>query len=159
MGSTGQAKKKALKCNDNSSSHLVCHAAWRTPKIPMPKKCQTALTSPHVVWEGFKKNSPHSSKNNLQRIQLSNTTGTLNGTGFYGQMKLKKLLLSIKHSIWVWWTQGKKVPHVYNEIYCCISNVVGLYFCWRFWTSCLDTWHHGFYQIPTDKKSTSDWLC
>ncbi len=25
------------------------------------KKCQTAPTSPHVVWEGFKKNSPHSS--------------------------------------------------------------------------------------------------
>ncbi len=25
--------------------------------------CQTVPTSPHVVWEGFKKNSPHSSKN------------------------------------------------------------------------------------------------
>ncbi len=44
----------------------------------------------HVVWEGFKKNSPSSSKNNLQHIQLSHTTGTSNGTGFYGQMKLKK---------------------------------------------------------------------
>ncbi len=43
----------------------------------------------HVVWEGFKKNSPSSSKNNLQHIQLSDTTGTSNGTGFYGQMKLK----------------------------------------------------------------------
>ncbi len=39
-----------------------------------------------------------------------------------------------------------------DEIYCCIFNVVGLYFCWRSWTSCLDTWHHGFYQIPTDKN-------
>ncbi len=29
---------------------------------------------------------------------------------------------------------------------------MGLYFCWRSWTSCLDTWHHGFYQIPTDKN-------
>ncbi len=28
-----QAKKKALKCNDTSSSHFVCQAAWRTPKI------------------------------------------------------------------------------------------------------------------------------
>ncbi len=41
----------------------------------------------------FKKNSPSSSKNNspcsLQHIQLSDTTGTSNGTGFYGQMKLK----------------------------------------------------------------------
>ncbi len=53
------------------------------------KYCQTAPTSPHVVWEGFKKNSPSSSKNNLQHIQLSDTTGTSNGTGFYGQMKLK----------------------------------------------------------------------
>ncbi len=25
--------KKALKCNDTSSSHLMCKAAWRTPKI------------------------------------------------------------------------------------------------------------------------------
>ncbi len=32
--------------------------------------------------------------------------------------------------------------------------VVGL--CWRSCTSCLDTWHHGFYQIPTDKKKK--WL-
>ncbi len=29
-------------------------------------------------------------KNKLQQIQLSDTTGTSNGTGFYGQMKLKK---------------------------------------------------------------------
>ncbi len=54
------------------------------------KKVQTLPTSPHVVWEGFKKNSPCSSKNKLQHIQLSDTTGTLNGTGFYGQMKQKK---------------------------------------------------------------------
>ncbi len=54
------------------------------------KNGQTAPTSAHVVWEGFKKNSPSSSKNNLQHIQLSDTTGTSNVTGFYGQMKLKK---------------------------------------------------------------------
>ncbi len=30
-----------------------------------------------------------SSNDNLQHIQLSDTTGTSNGTGFYGQMKLK----------------------------------------------------------------------
>ncbi len=40
----------------------------------------------------------------------------------------KKLAFSSKHSRWVWWTQ-------------------------RGYISCLDTWHHGFYQIPTDKKS------
>ncbi len=33
-------------------------------------------------------------KNNLQNIQLSDTTGTANGTGFYGQMKLKDELLA-----------------------------------------------------------------
>ncbi len=27
--------KKALKCNKTSSLHLVCQAAWRTPKIRM----------------------------------------------------------------------------------------------------------------------------
>ncbi len=59
------------------------------------KYYQTAPTSPHVVWEGFKKKKNQekkmlSPKNNLQHIQLSDTTGTSNWTGFYGQMKLKK---------------------------------------------------------------------
>ncbi len=80
-------------------------------------------------------------------------------TGFYGQMKQKNELFSSKTLKMGLVNTGIKVPHVYNEIYCCIFNVVGLYFCWRSWTSCLDTWHHGFYQIPTDKKITSDWLC
>ncbi len=30
---------------------------------------------------------------------------------------------------------------------------MGLYFCWRSWTSCSDAWHHGFYQIPTYKTN------
>ncbi len=68
----------------------------------LKRNCQTAPTSPHVVREGFKKNSPQSSKNNLQHIQLSDTTGTSNGTGFYGQMKLKNELFSSKHSRWLW---------------------------------------------------------
>ncbi len=55
----------------------------------LEKNCQTSLISPHVVWEGFKKNSPSSSKNKLQHIQLSDMTVTSNGTGFYAQMKLK----------------------------------------------------------------------
>ncbi len=29
--------KKALKCNGTSSSHFVCQAAWRTPKIRMQR--------------------------------------------------------------------------------------------------------------------------
>ncbi len=55
----------------------------------LEKNSQTVPTSPHVVWEGFKKNSPSSSKNKLQHIQLSDMTVTSNGTGFYGQMKQK----------------------------------------------------------------------
>ncbi len=34
------------------------------------KNCQTAPTSPHVVWEGFKKNYPISYKYKLQQIKL-----------------------------------------------------------------------------------------
>ncbi len=123
------------------------------------RNCQTAPTSPHVVWEGFKKNYTLSSKNNLQHIQLSDTTGTSNGTGFYGQMKQKKKVFSSKHSRWVWWTQGYKVPHVNNEIYCCI------FCCWPIFlqkvrTSCLDAWYHGYYKIPIEKwnTNTSDWI-
>ncbi len=54
------------------------------------------------VRKGFKKNDPSSSKNKLQHIQISDTTGTLNETSFYGQMKLKNKLFSSKHSRWVW---------------------------------------------------------
>ncbi len=53
------------------------------------KNEQTAPTSLHVVWEGFKKKIKKrmlSPKNNLQHIQLSDTTETSNGTGFYGQL-------------------------------------------------------------------------
>ncbi len=53
----------------------------------LKRNCQTAPTSSHVVWEDFKKSYPGSSKNKHQHIQLSDTTGTSNGTGFYGQMK------------------------------------------------------------------------
>ncbi len=54
------------------------------------KKSQTAPISPHVVRDSFKKYYPSSSKNKLQHIQLSDTTGTSNRTGFYGQVKKKK---------------------------------------------------------------------
>ncbi len=50
-------------------------------------------TSPHVVREGLEKKNQEKKKpspeDNLQHIQLSDTTETSNGTGFYGQMKLK----------------------------------------------------------------------
>jgi len=114
------------------------------------KKCQTAPTSPHVVWEGFKKNDPCSSKNKLQHIQLSDTTGTSNGTGFYGQMKQKNELYNTQDGFGE--HRDKKSPMCTIKYTTVFFYVVGLYFCWRSWTSCLDTWHHGFYQIPTDTK-------
>ncbi len=94
-----------------------------------------------------------SSKHNPQHIPLLDTTGTSNGTGFYVQMKLKKnSFLAANTQDGFGEHRDKKYP-----MYCCIFDVVGLYFCWRSWTSCLDTWHHGFYQIPTDKK-INKWL-
>ncbi len=62
------------------------------------KKKNTYITT---CCSGHPKLVVHSSKNNLQHIQLSDTTGTSNGTGFYGQMKLKNELFSSKHSRWV----------------------------------------------------------
>ncbi len=45
----------------------------------------------HMLFEWVsRKKIPCSSKNKLQHIPLSDTTGTSNGTGFFGQMKLKK---------------------------------------------------------------------
>ncbi len=56
--------------------------------LHLKKNCHTAPTSPHVVWEGFKKKYSTSIKNKLQHIQLSDTTETSNWTGFYVQVKL-----------------------------------------------------------------------
>ncbi len=58
-------------------------------------------------------------------------------------------------------TQDEFVEHMDKKYPMCTVKytAVFLYFCWRSWTSCLDTWHHGFCQIPTDKKKKiSDWL-
>ncbi len=102
-------------------SWRIAENSWVSGSENQKKKnCQTAPTSPHVVWEGFKKNSPSSSKNNLQHIQLSDMTGTSNGTGFYGQMKLKISFLAANTQDGFGAHRDKKVPHVYNEIYCCI---------------------------------------
>ncbi len=84
----------------------------------LKRNCRTTPTSPHVVWEGFKKNSPRSSKNKPQHIQLSDTTGTSNGTGFYGQMKPNTQDGFVN--------TGIKSTHVYNEIFCCM-------FCFMLW--------------------------
>ncbi len=81
----------------------------------LKKIYQTSPKSPHVVREGFKKNSPHSSKNKLQQIQLSDTTGTSNGTGFYCQMKLKKKFLAANPPDEFSTNRDKKVPHVHGK--------------------------------------------
>ncbi len=72
----------------------------------LEKNCQTVPTSPHVVWEGFKKNSLSSSKNNLQHIQLSDMTGTSNGTWLLCSDETKNELFISKHSRWVWCATG-----------------------------------------------------
>ncbi len=71
-------------------SWRIAENSWVSESENCKKKNgQTAPTSPRVVWEGFKKNDPRSSNNKLQYIQLSDTTGTSNGTGFYVQIKKK----------------------------------------------------------------------
>jgi len=51
-------------------------------------------------------------------------------------------------------TRIKKSTHVYNLIYRWIFNAVGIFFCWRSWTSCSDTWHCGFHQISKYQNLT-----
>ncbi len=85
--------------------------SWRTAENRNLKKpLKNIPNSPYITkcyFGGFqeKKNQDKkmlSSKNKLQHIQLSDTTGTSNGTGFYGQMKLNNELFGSKHSRWVW---------------------------------------------------------
>ncbi len=76
-------------------SWRIAENSWVSGSENLKKKIvKQPLHHHHVVWEGFKKNYPSSSKNKLQHIQLSDTTGTSNGTGFYGQMKLKMIFLA-----------------------------------------------------------------
>ncbi len=91
---SGQRLSKDHSCR-------IVEISWVLRSETYKKKNQTSPTSPHAVREGFKENCPHSSKNKLQQIQLSDTTGTSNGTGFYGQMKLKKKLFGSKPTRWV----------------------------------------------------------
>ncbi len=81
-------------------SWRIAENSWVSGSENLKKYCQIAPTSPHVVWEGFKKHYPSSSKNKLQHIQLSDTTETSNGTGFYGQMKLKKISILKEYTFW-----------------------------------------------------------
>ncbi len=88
----------------------IAENSWVSGSENLKINGQTALTSPHVVWEGFKKNDPSSSKNNLQHIQLSDTTGTSNRTGFYRQMKLKMSILAANTQDWFGEHRDKTYP-------------------------------------------------
>ncbi len=68
--------------------------SWHLKTKLKTKKIVKQHLHHHVVWEGFNKNDPSSSKNKLQHIQLSDTTETSNGTDFYCQMKQKKSFLA-----------------------------------------------------------------
>ncbi len=84
-------------------------------------------------------------------------TVTSNGTGFYGQMKLKMSFLAANTQDGFGVETGIKKYPMCKMKYTAVFFMLWAYIsCWRSWTSCLDTRHHGFYQIPTDKKSISD---
>ncbi len=76
--------------------------SWRTAEnrwvsgSEKKKNGQTASTSPHVVWEDFKKNYPHSliQKQSPAYSVVRHDWNFQNGTGFYGQMKLKMSFLA-----------------------------------------------------------------
>ncbi len=124
----------------------------RLADLGVRKKNQTAPTSPHVVLEGLKKNTPSSSKNNLQHIQLSDMTGNSNDTGFYSEMKQTKTKRAF-------WQQTHQMGLVQTWMkMSTVKYTAGSLMLW----ACFSAGgpgrlvHHGFYQIPTDKKSKPD---
>ncbi len=69
-------------------------------------------------------NYPSSSKSKLQHIQLSDTTGTSNGIGFYGQVKLMKTFLA--ENTQDWFGLVKKYP-MYTMKYAAVFFVLWAY--------------------------------
>ncbi len=65
---------------------------------------------------GLKKKNPGSSKNKLQQIQLSDTTGTINGTGFllWSDETEKNSFLATNPPDEFSTNRDKKVPHVHG---------------------------------------------
>ncbi len=107
---------------------------------------------PHVVREGFKKNSPRSSKKQTPASSVIRHDWNVNGTGFYGQMKQKMSFLAAN-------TQDGFVAHRDKKYPMCTMKYMLYFWCCgpifllEVRTSCLNTWHHGFYQIPTEIKN------
>jgi len=81
----------------------------RKPK-KKKKTSQTAPRSPHVVWEGFKKNYPSSSKNTLQHINLSDMTGmcflAANTQYGFGEDRDKKYPTAVYLMLWAYISAG-----------------------------------------------------
>ncbi len=126
-------------------SWRIAEYSWVSGSENIRKKLSNSPYITTCCSGGFQENSPSSSKNKLQHIQLSDMTVTSNGTGFYAQMKLKNELFSSKHSRWVWCNRDKKsTPCVKWNILlyflCC-----GPIFLPEVLDIGLDTWHHGFY--------------
>ncbi len=90
-----------------SGQRLSKDHSWRIVEISWvlgqkPKKKKSNI--PYITTccsGGFQEKLSSLIQNKLQQIQLSDTTGTSNGTGFYGQMKLKKELFGSKPTRWV----------------------------------------------------------
>ncbi len=92
-----------------SGQRLSRYHGWRSAEINWVLKSESLIyiyiyiyisNSPYITTccsNGFQeKKSPGSSKNKLQYIQLSDTTGTSNPPGFYGKMKLSGFTTGIK---------------------------------------------------------------
>ncbi len=85
-----------LKRLSKNHSRRIAENSWVSESENLKKNGQTAPSSPHVVWEGSKKDYSCSSKNKnkFQHIQSSDMTGTSNGSGFYDRMKQKICFLA-----------------------------------------------------------------
>ncbi len=137
-----------------SGQRLSNDHRWRTAEISLILGSESLrnvyFKQPlHVVQMGFKKKTPGSSKNKLQHIQLSDTTGTSTGTGFYGQMKHNKSFLA-----------SNPPDSANRDIKYPISTVKYSLIFWAYFSvPGSDKWHHGLYKIPRYKKSKPDCLC
>ncbi len=117
------------------------------------KTLKIAPTSPHVVWEGFKKIIlAHPKKNSIFIVRHD---WNFKWDWLLRSDETKKLLAATLKMGLV--NTGIKVPHVYNEIHCCIFNVVG-YISAGVLDILFRRMASWILSNPTIKKSTNDWL-
>ena len=82
----------------------------KSPKLPLD---MTSMPTKYLEVKPEKSLSCHFTKNISTWCSL-NATGTLTGTVFYGQMKLKCSFLGSRHSWWVW---HKKKENTKNNLH------------------------------------------